>query len=1049
MKTLIDLAFSRSRTVLSTLVLILISGLYAFTVIPKESDPDVNIPIIYVQMDHDGISPEDAERLLIRPMEQELRTIERVKEMRSEGYEGGGVVFLEFEAGFDADAAMNSVRKKVDLAKPELPNETEEPTIHEVNLNLSPVLLVAISGDLPERTLLKLARDLQDAIKGISAVLEVKIAGDRDELVEVLIDPVRVESYGLSLGEAASLAAGSNLLVAAGAQDTGQGRFSVKVPGLYETVRDIAGLPIKMDGDAVVTLGDIGKVRRTFKDPESFARINGSPALVLEISKRVGENVIKTVEAVRQVVAKEQAAWPEPVQNAVEVSFSHDRSEEIHTMISELGNGVVTAILLVMTVVVGVLGLRTAGMVGVAIPGSLLTAILVLGALGMTINTVVLFGLILAVGMLVDGAIVVTECADRKMAEGEPRKQAYATAAKRMAHPIIASTATTLAAFIPLVFWPGMLGEFMKFLPLTLIATLIASLFMALIFVPTIGAYAGKPTSSSPKVVAWGKSTTEDLLSAPGVTGWYVRLLDRALRHPALVLLGALGLLVGALTAYAQFGKGLELFPEIEPQFAKIQIRAQGNLSVWEKFDIVKEVESRIFGMEEFETIYTRAGANWNSEEAADIIGTITLTLTDWRVRRPAEQILAEVRQRTRGFAGIFIDVREQEEGLPIGKPVQVELSARDPSLLEPAVAHILKGFEAIGGLINIEDGRPLPGIDWVIKVDRAQAAKFAVDVGSVGRAVQMATNGFKIGEYRPDDSTDEIDINIRYPVDNRTITQLGQARIGTPQGPVPISSFVERIAKPRVGKVNRVNAKRIMSVKADLVPGVLADAKIKALTAWLAENPLQPGVGHRFKGEDGEKKETGAFLGGAFVVALFVMAIILVTQFNSFYSGFLILTAVAMSTTGVFVGLLVTGQPFGIVMNGLGIIALAGIVVNNNIVLIDTFDRLMETGDSVRDAILRTGAQRLRPVLLTTVTTILGLMPMALGLSINFATREVTIGAPAAQWWTQLATAIVFGLGFATVLTLVVAPSALMFRANMRRLRQKLGRRLSGQSVN
>ncbi len=1029
---LIETAFARSRTVLSALFLVLVAGTIAFVEIPKESEPDINIPIIYVSMRHEGISPEDAERLLIRPMEIELRSIEGVKEMRSKGYESGAYVLLEFEAGFDADAALQDVRDKVDQAKPELPDDTEEPVVSEVNFSLFPVVVVTLSGDVPERTLFRLARDLRDRIETISSVLEADIAGDREELVEILIDPFEVESYGLTAGDAVDMVASNNLLVAAGAQDTGRGRFSVKVPGLFETVDDIMTLPIRVEGDAVVQLRDIAEVRRTFKDRKGFARVDGRPAIALEVSKRAGENLIETVEAVRRVVEAERSAWPQGLREAVHVAFTQDKSDRIRTMLNDLQNSVVFAVILVMIVVVAALGVRSAALVGIAIPGSFLTGILVLTALGMTINMVVLFALILAVGMLVDGAIVVTELADRKMVEGEPPRRAYALAAKRMSWPIIASTATTLAAFLPLVFWPGIVGEFMKFLPITLLATLSASLLMALVFVPTLGSFVGKPGTADPQAMrnlAGGESG--HLSEIHGFTGTYLKVLEAALRHPGKILIAAVVLLVAVQVAYAQFGKGIEFFPDVEPNVAKLQVRARGNLSAYEKDAILREVERRILDMGEFETIYARTGTPARGEEAEDIIGTVTLEFVDWELRRPAKEILAEVEARTAGIAGVFVDPREEEAGPPIGKPVQVELASRFPELLEPAVERVLAGLDRIDGLLNIEDSRPLPGIDWEVRIDRAQAAKYGIDVRLLGQAVQMVTTGIKAGEYRPDDSDEEIDIRVRYPAEYRTIDMLDSIRIGGAAGAVPVGNFVELVAEPRVGSVFRTDGRRVMTVKADVAEGVLADDMVREFQAWLAGAGLDPRVEVRFKGEDEEQKKAQAFLTKAFGLAVFLMAIILITQFNSFYSAFLILSAVVMSTIGVFIGLLVTGQPFGIVMGGIGVIALAGIVVNNNIVLIDTYDRLREAGHPPLEAVLQTGAQRLRPVMLTTITTMLGLMPLVFGVNIDFIARHVSVGAPATQWWTQIATAIVFGLGFSTILTLVVTPSALMLKAN------------------
>jgi multidrug efflux pump len=573
----------------------------------------------------------------------------------------------------------------------------------------------------------------------------------------------------------------------------------------------------------------------------------------------------------------------------------------------------------------------------------------------------------------------------------------------------------------------------MKFLPLTLILTLSASLLMALIFVPTLGSIFGKPGSIDDKILkATLAGESGDLDNVEGFVGRYLKVLKPVLRHPAKVVTAAFAVLILVQVVYGTFGKGLEFFPDVESENAKLQVRARGNLSIHEKDSIMHEVESRILDMTEFETIYTRTGREENSREAEDIIGSISLEFVDWQKRRKAAVILKEIEQRTQDIPGIYIDAREQEEGPPVGKPINLQISSRYPELLQSAVGLIRDKLEKTSGMINIEDSRPLPGITWEVSVDRAQAAKFGADIKTIGQAIRLVTGGIKVDEYRPNDTDDEVEIRVRYPVEFRTIKQLDYIRVSTNQGLVPLSNFVKRTAQPRIGKVNRIDGKRSLSVKADLEPGLLADTKVKELSKWLATQKIDPRVTIAFKGEDEEQRKAKAFLSKAFGVALFIMAIILVTQFNSFYSALLILSAVIMSTIGVFIGLLVTGQPFGIVMSGIGVIALAGIVVNNNIVLIDTFDQLRKTVSDPMEAILRTGAQRMRPVLLTTTTTILGLMPMVFGVNIDFVTREIAMGAPSSQWWTQLSTAIVFGLGFATLLTLFVTPASLMIRANI-----------------
>jgi len=1104
--SLVDAAINRWRMVIATLLFLMVAGAVSVNAIPKEAEPDVTIPIIYVSMHHDGISPEDSERLLIRPMEAEIRSIEGVKEIRATSFLGGGNVVIEFEAGFDPDIAMDDVRKKVDLVRPELPADSAEPTVHEVNMSLFPLLIITLSGDLPERTLMRLARELKVAVERIPTVLEVKTGGDRDELLEIIVEPELLESYGVDPTSLLTLFSRSNLAIAAGSLDTGQGRFAIKVPALIENLNEILSLPVKVNGNAVVTFRDLTSVRRTFRDRKTIARINGKPAVSLDISKRTGENIIETIKNVRQVVEVERENWPD----AVIIDFSQDKSVLVKNMLVDLQNNLLSAVLLVMIVVIAALGLRSGILVAIAIPGSLLTAIMVINAFGLTINKVVLFSFILAVGMLVDGAIVVTEYADRKLREGEAPDRAYALAAKRMAWPIIASTATTLAAFLPLLFWPGVVGEFMKFLPITLLATLTASLAMALIFVPVLGANFAVvsrlfvigisaalnalifssiglavaervtgPTGSGITTILpvlftlvgiasglWlgfrlvrivdrnlrTAATTAidaqthiftgadklDISSIKGTTGIYVRLLNTVLKRPAIALSMAFAVLIGSWVAYGTFGKGVEFFPDVEPKQAAIQIRARGNLSVMQKAALVQEVEQKILNLQEergeFDSIYSLSGnLPVRDEDTEDVIGTINLEFTDWDQRRPADVILADVISRSSNLAGILIETRKAEAGPPVGKPVHVQLSSRNPDLLEQEVAKIRAFVDTLTGLKDIEDSSPLPGIEWEIVVDQAEAAKYGADIAMVGNAIKFVTNGMKVTDYRPHDTDEEVEVVTRYPLTDRTIAQLDNIRIQTPEGMVPISNFVTRTAKPQTGQLSRVDSIRVMTVRSHVQPGVLADDMVQQIRSWLETAEIDPRVTVEFRGEDEEQKAAQDFLKTAFAVALFLMAIILVTQFNSFYSALLILSAVVMSTIGVMLGLLVIGQPFGIVMSGIGIIALAGIVVNNNIVLIDTFDRLRKEMLAPRDAILLTGAQRLRPVVLTTVTTALGLLPMVLQVNIDFVTREINHGAPSTQWWVQLSTAIVVGLSFATVLTLLITPSALMFRENVK----------------
>ena len=1038
MNSLIDAAFSRGRVVALIFVMILLMGASAYLTIPKESEPDIAIPIIYVSVTYEGIAPEDAERLLVRPLEKELQSIEGIKEVRSVAAEGYASVTLEFDAGFNADQAIQDVREKVDLARAELPLGSDEPRVTEVNIALFPVITVMLSGPVPERSLVTIARNLKDEIEALSGVLEVEIGGDREEVLEVTVDPSALEAYNISFNTIFNFVQQNNRLVAAGALDSGAGRMVFKVPGVIESVEDLATLPIKVDGSTVVTFQDVATLRRTFKDPRSFARINGQSSLALEVSKRSGANIIETIESVREIVEQARGSWGE----SIEVIYLQDKSENIRTMLGDLENNVITAIILVMIVIVAALGVRPSILVGLAIPGSFLAAMLVLNVMGITLNMLVLFSLILVVGMLVDGAIVTIELADRKIAEGSDPKTAFADASKRMAWPIIASTATTLAVFVPLLFWPGLVGEFMMFIPVTVIITLLASLVMALIFIPVLGGML-HPKEKSAETTREEEQSNQaikaaesgDLDSIGGWSGRYLRTLSLLLLHPGKSFAVAMLCLVAGYSAYIFFGRGVEFFPTIEPEFLQVQVQARGDLSVFERDQLVRKVENRLLDISELKSVYARtfgAGGQNDGNMPDDAIGVIQLELINWRERPPAKNIIPVIREKAAGIPGIKVQVREQESGPSPGKPVQIEVSGINTETLSQTVVALRKTLDEIGGFVDVEDSRPLPSIEWRLKVDRQKAAQYGADVSLLGNAVTMITNGIMLSEYRPDDAEEELEIRLRFPKSERNLEQLNRLRVPSVNGLVPISNFVTFDPSQKTGVINRTDGRRIMMIKAEVKPGLLPDAQVNKIKEALASKTLPEGIHVRFKGQDEDMQESMVFLISAFITAIFLMVVILVTQFNSFYQAALVLSAIVFSTAGVLLGLLVTGQAFGVVMGGIGVIALAGIVVNNNIVLIDTYNDLKKKGLPATEAILRTAAQRMRPVLLTSVTTVLGLLPMVFALTIDIIGRDLSVGAPSAQWWTQLSSAIAGGLTFATVLTLFLTPCLLMLGENV-----------------
>lgn len=1022
MFTLIEYAINHARLTIATLLFLLIAGFVAYQTIPKEAEPDVKVPIIYTQLSQRGISPEDSERLLLRPVETKLKSVANVKEMRSTAFEGGGFVLLEFEAGFDSKAALADVRAKVDEAKRDLPRDADEPVVQEVNLSLYPVLVVALSGDVPERSLLRIARTVKNAIEQVPGVLSAELRGARDEVVEIVAEPMLMKSYGVSLEQLIAAMQASNSLVAAGALEGTSGRFAVKVPALIEKPEDVLKIPVAASAGAVVTLGDVAQVRPTFKDATTITRVNGKPAMTIEVSKRTGANLIETVDGVKAVVNRIKGTWPD----AVNVSFTQDKSKLIRQMLADLQNSVATGVLLVVVIILFALGFRASLFIGIAIPASFLAGVLGLQLAGLTVNIVVLFSLILAVGMLVDDAIIVSEFAERRMAEGMPPKEAYLLAAKRMSGPVIAATATRVAAFSPLLFWPGIVGEFMKYLPITLIATLSASLAVALFFTPTLGALLGKaaPTPHDERA---------------NDRGFYMRTVRLALRHPGSTLALAAFLLVAVQTAYAKFGHGVEFFPSVEPDYGQAIIHGRGNLSLAEKDRLVRAVEDRILAFDGLKTVYARTGEQprGSNEITEDTIGVVQFEFADWKTRPKAHVIMDAIREKAADIPGIQVEVTAPRAGPPTGKPIQVQISALDPDLIPPAAKKVAAMLREDPAIRDLDDGQPLPGIDWKIDVNKAEAAKYGASVNTVGTAIQLVTNGTKITEYRPSDTDKEVDVIVRFPEDRRNLDQIDDLRVQTSAGYVPIGNFVERIPAQRVGYINRVNANRVMTVSANVDQGVQTAQVQERIARRLAETNLGPGVTWKLKGEDEERAKAGAFLMKAFGAAIFLIFAILLAQFNKLTSVGLVLTAVVLSTIGVLLGVLVMGQAFGVVMTGIGVIANAGVIVNNNIVLIDTYDRLRREGVPAYEAILETCRERARPVLLTAVTAILGVLPIAFGVNVEFLSRELTVGAPATQWWISLSTAIVFGLGFATVLTLIVTPAALMAIENLAQWRR------------
>jgi multidrug efflux pump len=1108
MTGIIDWAAARARMVVAFIALSIAAGVLAYVSLPKEGEPDIDIPALFVSVPFPGISAADSETLLVKVMEEELSGLDGLKTISGTAAENYGGVAMEFEFGWDKTRTIADVRDKMNTAQAKFPAGADKYSVTEINFSEFPILVIALSGDIPERTLLRAAKDLQSKVAALDAILKADLSGARDEMLEVVIDPLRLEAYNVTAAELVNVVTRNNQLIAAGDVETPTGAFAVKLPASFTSPADVYALPIKVNGDRQITLGDLADIRLTFQDPTATARYNGEPTLAIQVVKRKGFNMIDTVREVRAVIDAEVAAWPQALRDGVTVSASLDQSTGVEGMVRQLEGSVLTAIALVMVVVLASLGTRSALLVGFSIPTTFLLTFAFFAVLGISVSNIVMFGLILAVGMLVDGGIVVVEYADKRIADGAGPMRAYTEAAKRMFWPIVSSTATTLCAFLPMLFWPGVAGEFMGMLPVTLIFVLSASLLVALVYVPVMGGVAGRISRGLertgarliplPWVVRAGLVVAALAIlftgvvlmlapRAPGLTGLLPGVglailgglaasitLEAARPHrrapvvagyrrtpfgrviraltgnpvmPLVTIAAVAGLVAGIFGYYSTHGKGVEFFVKTETERAIVYVQARGNLSLAEKDTLLRQAETLVIGTPGIKSTFAFAGAgglNANTGGAQaprDSIGQIQLELAPWedRTGTPAlngDRVIADVTERLKSLPGIRTEVLAGASGPASGKPIQLRLSGEDFAAMERGVDQIRTHMADMQGVADVEDTRPLPGIDWELAVDTTAAGRFGADVATVGVMVQLVTRGVMLDTMRVPSSDEEIEIRVRLPEQDRVLSTLDTLKVRTANGLVPMSNFVSRKPVEKLSQIDRVNKDRVYTIKAGVAEGLTRDdgtpitptERIETLTEWLTANPLPAGVTWAFTGDQEDQAESSAFLAKAFAGALGLMFIILLAQFNSVYNSVLVLLAVILSTTGVLVGMIVMDQTFSIIMTGTGIVALAGIVVNNNIILIDTYQEFSRYMPKL-EAIARTAEQRLRPVLLTTITTMAGLAPMMFGLSVNFIDGGYTLNSPSALWWKQLSTAVVFGLGIATVLTLVLTPSLLALR--------------------
>jgi len=1070
-----DTAVNKSITVMVLAVIIIVFGVYCYNVLPRESDPDITIPNVFVTTSYRGVSPADMETSVTIEIEKKLKGLDGVKKIQSVSSEGLSSINIEFVTGTDIDKALQDVKDKVDEAKSELPTDLEDdPSVFEVNFSELPIVVFSMSGTCGLATLKKIADDLKDDIEAIPGVLEAEVTGGLEREIRVEVFPEKLAYYGMSIPTFQQILYSENQNTSGGAIRLGQGRFQLRVPGEFRTPAEIYGLVMGTHNGQPIYLKDLARVVDGFKEETSRSRLDGRSAVNIAVKKRSGENIIEISNKIDQLIAKQQPTWP----SNTEIVKVMDKAKDIRLMVVDLENNILSGLILVVMVLFFALGLRNAFLVSLAIPFSMLLSFIVLHILGITLNMVVLFSLTLALGMLVDNAIVIIENIYRYMEQGVPRIEAAKKATSEVAYPVIGSTLTTLAAFSPMLFWPGIMGEFMSYLPLTLIVTLSSSLFVAMVINPALASFFMKIKKNDNQPMAISAEEIEAAGEKPieikgKILKSYSAVLAFSLRRPLIVVGFAFAIMILLFQAWmlaVGIEKPVEFFPDIQPKsmyvnvdvpegadidyidriMRRIEMTVAG-VSAEKLFDSTAESNSRylealspkthekangeIFSgpsdLDNIENIYIKAvTSSANSIFDANAPNHVGIRFLEMEERKTSSSDTVDViRERVKNIPGGRITVAVQEEGPPTGAPINIEIAGDNFQMLGNMAKEIRAVISRIPHVKDIRDDfvEGTPSVKVV--VDRQKAALFGLTTDMIGFALKTAYNGLDVSSFREGD--EDYDITVQLPEENRRVTDvLRELMIPTPNSEmVPLSTLATVEYSGSIGDIVRINNERVVTVKANVdeakIPGPVARAEAEML---LKQFPLPPGYTIRFTGENEFQKESEDFLSKAFVVACFLIFLILVSQFNSVSQPFIIMTSVILSLGGAFLGLALFKQPFGIIMTGVGVISLAGVVVNNAIVLIDYINKLRERGLALKEAVISAGATRLRPVLLTAITTILGLIPMVTGVSFDFRHLSISWVSESSQWWRSMAIVVIFGLMVATFLTLIVVPTLYSF---------------------
>ncbi len=1093
-----NVSIDNRTSVFIFVAIIIIVGLVSYSSLPRESAPDIQIPLVIVSTPYFGVSPQDIESLITQPLEKELNTIAEVKKITSSSFEGYSLIRVEFESGFNIDDALQKVRDRVNKAESELPADVEKPEIIEINFSEFPIITFNISGPQGLVKLKDIADDIKEDIENVEGVLDVKISGGLEREVKIDVDLEKLIHYNVRFDDVITAISDENRNIPGGVIDINNSSFLVRIPGEFEKPFLIENLIIKIKDGKPIYIKDVAEVNYSFQERTTYSRLNRIDCVTVDVSKRVGANIIDIAKEIKQIIGKYETEYPANISFAITV----DLSQDIERSVTNLENNIFSGLVLVLIVLFTLLGLRNAFFVAIAIPLSMLISFIILSALGITLNFIVLFSLILALGMLVDNAIVIIENIYKFLEEGNDLITASKLGSKEVAWPITTSTLTTLMAFAPLMFWPGVVGDFMEYLPLTLIVTLSSSLFVALVINPVV---ASKYMKLEKKKVTEAKTSWKRLLkSVNSATHYfnetileksissYQRFLEKAIgpdrsenkkissrtwlgllslimffivtiilisipQIPA-VFTTIVGLAIGisimfvftnprlkVLTStiiilfliielFTQFGYGVEFFPSTDPERIYINVESPTGTNLEMSNRIAGLIENRIIELDEtnIKEYITNVGMSNNPFDggagSTPNKSTITIQFIDYDNRSESSSITTErIRKAVMDIPGAEIEVAKQENGPPVGPPISVEVIGEDFNVLGKIAKEIRGQIADIPGVVDLKDdydsGRP----EVKVLIDREKAALYSMNTTLIANHIRTAINGYEASKFRINE--EEYDITVRLKKDQReSIDLLNNMRItyNDKQGKslsVPLNSVADIKYDQGPGGIKRKNLKRVVTITANADEGFNENAVLNSVISKLSSYQLPPDYKIDYTGQNEEQAKAADFLTRAFFIAFMGIFLILVIQFNSFSQPLMIMAAVTISLIGVFIGLIVFAMPFGIIMTGIGVISLAGVIVNNNIVLIDYINILRKRGDSVRDSAINAGIRRFRPVTLTAVTTILGLIPLTFGFGFDIYTLSIQSGGVDADFWRSMGVAVIFGLSFGTILTLVIMP--------------------------